>query len=177
MIGDGRHISSEARTRPLFADRAAAQVCLTEYRKRVRQGRHISTRRGERGHLFAERASGAAISFFTFLIPCSAERVVGWAWFVARSEERPRAALFRPEGEKRPHIWPLERRGQLFHSKVHAYLSAKIGDGRHISSEARTRPLFADRATGRLRRSRSKCSSFHVPYNVCLMEYRKRREA
>src|SRR5512144_184165 len=28
-------------------------------------------------------------------------------------------------------------------------LSAMIGDGRHISSEARTRPLFADRATGR----------------------------
>src|SRR5512144_2783375 len=27
-------------------------------------------------------------------------------------------------------------------------LSAMIGDGRHISSEARTRPLFADRATG-----------------------------
>src|SRR5512144_1094729 len=72
MIGDGRHISSEARTRPLFAARAAAQVCLTEYRKRVRQGSHIATRRGERGHLFAVRASGAAISFFTFLIPCSA---------------------------------------------------------------------------------------------------------
>src|SRR5512144_2639307 len=36
-------------------------LCLTEYRKRARQGRHISTRRGERGHLFAERASGAAI--------------------------------------------------------------------------------------------------------------------
>src|SRR5512144_2791361 len=32
--------------------------------------------------------------------------------------------------------------------RFHAYLSAKIGDGRHISSEARTRPLFADRATG-----------------------------
>src|SRR5512144_323231 len=72
------------------------------------------------------------------------------------SEERPRAALFRPEGEKRPLIWPLERRGQLFHSKVHAYLSAMIGDGRHISSEARTRPLFADRATG------SKCYTNRV---------------
>src|SRR5512144_2333821 len=35
------------------------------------------------------------------------------------------------------------------HSIVHVSLRAKIGDGRHISSEARTRPLFADRATGR----------------------------
>ena len=34
----------------------------------------------------------------------------GRARIVARSEERPRAALFRPEGEKRPLIWPLERR-------------------------------------------------------------------
>src|SRR5512144_2160372 len=40
------------------------------------------------------------------------------------------------------------------HSIVHVSLRAKIGDGRHISSEARTRPLFADRATGGLRRSR-----------------------
>src|SRR5512144_709172 len=39
---------------------------------------------------------------------------------------------------------------------LHAYLSAMIGDGRHISSEARTRPIFADRATG------SKCYTFFL---------------
>src|SRR5512144_2353941 len=33
---------------------------------------------------------------------------------------------------------------------LHAYLSAMIGDGRHISSEARTRPLFADRAAAQV---------------------------
>src|SRR5512144_2714991 len=37
----------------------------------------------------------------------------GRARIVARSEERPRAALFRPEGEKRPLIWPHERRATV----------------------------------------------------------------
>src|SRR5512144_920015 len=55
-------------------------------------------------------------------------------------------------------------RSEISIDPLHAYLSAKIGDGRHISSEARTRPLFADRATGRLRRSRSNMLYFfHVP--------------
>src|SRR5512144_1440214 len=57
-------------------------------------------------------------------------------------------------GEAAPYL-ASRASGAAIHSNVHVSLSAKIGDGRHISSEARTRPLFADRATGRLRRSRS----------------------
>src|SRR5512144_189002 len=72
-ISDGRHISSEARTRPLFADRATGSIYS--------------------------------------LLSCSSNRV------------------------KRDS-----------YSIYYVSLSAKIGDGRHISSEARTRPLFADRA-------------------------------
>src|SRR5512144_1329912 len=78
------------------------------------------------------------------------------------SEERPRAALFRPEGEKRPLIWPLERRGQLFQSKVHAYLSAKIGDGRPISTRRGEAAPIRRSSDGRAERSEAKCYSFHV---------------
>src|SRR5512144_300257 len=99
MIGHGRHISSEARTRPLFADRAAALVCLTEYRKRSdAKGRPISTRRGEAAPYLASRASFV-------VIPRS-----------SRSTLLPDATLCRSYFERSENAAPIRRSsGRPFH--------------------------------------------------------------
>src|SRR5512144_2421558 len=103
-IGDGRHISSEARTRPLFADRATGSIYS--------------------------------------LLSCSSNRV-----------------------KRDYNVLPFM--SEANNHVLYVSLSAKIGDGRHISSEARTRPLFADRATGSIY-SLLSCSSNRVKrdYNV-----------
>src|SRR5512144_2760405 len=96
------------------------------------KGRPISTRRGEAAPYLPEAKSPScnSLSFLDSML----SKKCGWVGMVD-------SCLPRSSG------------CEISIDPLHAYLRAKIGDGRHISSEARTRPLFADRATGGLRRS------------------------
>src|SRR5512144_2756419 len=76
-----------------------------------------------------------------------------------KCEDRRRPPYLFPKGTTRP-LFADRATGSIYsllscssnrvkrdsYSIYYVSLSAKIGDGRHISSEARTRPLFADRA-------------------------------